>query len=350
MKIIFICPYFGCLPNHFDLWLKSCAFNQDINWMIFTDDKSSHDYPTNVTVKYLSFKEFKTLTQSKFDFKISLEGAYKLCDFKPTYGYIFEDMIKDYDFWGYCDLDSIFGDIRKFITDNILNNYEKILASGQMTLFRNNYEVNRRFMTPIQRNLSSGESKPLGDLITYKDILSEKSNFFFDEWNPIFWNRIYDHNINYIYEYLNIPFYTLYESIGDIYALEYRFLLVENYSKDQGYLVNHDIKHQVFIWDKGRLNRQYLSENKIMEQEFMYVHLQKRDMEVNISDVESCDSFLIIPNSFNDISNDLTEQDIMKYSENKIKNYNKFDSRFWEDQVKENIQFLRKKFPQGVFV
>ena len=45
--------------------------------------------------------------------------------------------VKKYDFWGYCDLDLIFGDIRKFVNEEVLNTYEKIYNRGHLTLFKN---------------------------------------------------------------------------------------------------------------------------------------------------------------------------------------------------------------------
>ena len=66
LSIVFICPYFGKLPkNQFPLWLKSCKYNYNIDWIIFTDDKTKYDYPTNVKVIYMKFDEFKDILQKK---------------------------------------------------------------------------------------------------------------------------------------------------------------------------------------------------------------------------------------------------------------------------------------------
>ena len=67
------------------------------------------------------------LFKNKFDFDISLERPYKLCDFKPTYGYVFYDLIKDYKFWGHCDTDIIWGRIDNFITSDAMDKYDKKL-------------------------------------------------------------------------------------------------------------------------------------------------------------------------------------------------------------------------------
>jgi hypothetical protein len=76
---------------------------------------------------------------------------YKLCDFKPAYGFLFEKHLTGYDFWGHCDLDIIFGDIRAFMTHELLENYDVISSrhdyvTGSFALYKNTPEVNTLFM------------------------------------------------------------------------------------------------------------------------------------------------------------------------------------------------------------
>ena len=93
-KCCFIIPYFGKLPKSFSVFLKTCATNPDFNWLLLTDDKQSFKYPSNVQVEYVSLQDVAKLADSKFGFHVKLDEAYKLCDFKPAYGYIFEEYIK----------------------------------------------------------------------------------------------------------------------------------------------------------------------------------------------------------------------------------------------------------------
>ena len=105
-SIIFYCPYFGTIEKtQFSLWLKSCKVNQDISFMIFTDDAEALkvELPGNVQIVTMTWEQFQTLVQSKFDYPISLETAYKICDYRPAFGYIFSDYVNGYDFWGYTD-------------------------------------------------------------------------------------------------------------------------------------------------------------------------------------------------------------------------------------------------------
>ena len=121
LKLIgFIIPYFGRFNNYFQLFLNSCKYNTDCDWIIFTDDKRNFNYPDNVSVYYCSFDRIQNLFRSKFDFEIRIERPYKLCDFRPAYGYIFEEYLKGYKYWGYCDVDLIWGNIKHFINATLL--------------------------------------------------------------------------------------------------------------------------------------------------------------------------------------------------------------------------------------
>ena len=109
-----IIPYFGKLPNYFDLWLESVRHNLDYNFLIITDEEIENNLPENVRVIKSSFEDLVKKIQSLYPFKISLKSPYKLCDYRPAYGEIFKEELVKYDFWGYCDVDLIFGSINHF--------------------------------------------------------------------------------------------------------------------------------------------------------------------------------------------------------------------------------------------
>ena len=72
MKICILVPYFGKLPNYFQLWLNSCRMNPTITWKLFVDDCTGYTFPDNVEVSYTSLEAIRNRFQSYFDFKISL--------------------------------------------------------------------------------------------------------------------------------------------------------------------------------------------------------------------------------------------------------------------------------------
>ena len=143
-SIIVIIPYFGSLPNYFNLWLSSCRYNSTIDWLLMTDNEVSicSSFPANVRVQTITWEQMREKVQRIFDFRIALDTPYKLCDFKPAYGEIFREDVLGYDFWAYGDMDVIYGDIRKFITDELLSKYDRCLACGHLSLIRNVEAVN----------------------------------------------------------------------------------------------------------------------------------------------------------------------------------------------------------------
>lgn len=320
MKIILICLYFGKLPDYFNYYLKSCAYNKKITWLIYTDDISnSYILPSNVIIKHIAFDEMQSRIQSKFDFKISLESPYKLCDFKPAYGYIFEDEIKPFDFWGHCDLDVIWGNLNKYLTDYLFGNYEKIFTSGHMTIYKNDVYVNRRFMY---------EYKWHNYMFSYKKIFSTPSNFIFDENNYIF-------DIHKIYDQLKIPYYkALYSDIADIDPRYSGFhVLTDDFIS----------KHQVFKWENGSLFNIFIINNQIMQREFAYIHFLHRNMSVDTKQNINANSFLITPCSFLSFYNVLNIDNIKLYGNNENKfNHNYFTPEESNRLYKELINKLIK--------
>lgn len=282
-KCCFIIPYFGKIPNYFELFLKSCETNHDFTWLIFTDDKKKYKYPKNVKVFYTDFLNLKDKIQAKFDFNISLSAAYKLCDFKPAYGYIFDDYIKEYDFWGYCDLDMIMGDLGYFITDDLLKEYDKLFALGHLTLFRNNFENNTLFMKEV-----NGE-------FWYKEVYSTEKNMIFDE------NYHNKKNIHKIFLAYNKNVYEDDLSINPL-ILPTRFIKATYYACTDSFIL--DERESLYTWQNGHVYRYLIENEKLLREEYLYMHLQERKMKLFDKSIIYENEFKIIPNKFEKLEYD----------------------------------------------
>ncbi|WP_114747769.1 DUF6625 family protein [Pleomorphovibrio marinus] len=266
-RISIICTYFGRIPEYFEAFLKSCEYNPSIQWFFFTDDVREFNYPPNFKRVLM---DFETLTQ-KIDevcgFKTALTRPYKLTDFKPVYGLVFSDYIKDADFWGFCDIDLVFGDIRGFLSTEILKDHDKILDRGHLTLFKNKIEINTLFRQPIRNKL------------VYKTAFTNSSHLYFDEWGKG------DVSLNRIFEYYNNPVY-LANIFHDLNPTKYSF---KPFNTNPSENLN---KHNCYIWKNGHL---YFTKNGSMTgiKEVLYVHFQKRKIKIN---GDLGDNFVIVPN------------------------------------------------------
>lgn len=170
-RIAFIIVYMGKLPDFFYLWNGSLAdCDNKIDFYIFTDDEDDYSTVDNVKIINISFEMVKCRMQKLFDFPIVLETAYKLCDYKVAYGEAFEDYLQEYDYWGFCDLDLIWGDITSFINDELLSPYDRIGFGGHLSIFRNDPKVNSYYRT--LPNLGYED---------YRLVYSSNDNFAYDE-------------------------------------------------------------------------------------------------------------------------------------------------------------------------
>jgi hypothetical protein len=151
-SIAFVVPYVGSWPPWFPAYLQSCKYNPSIRWIFYTDCEFPSTVPANVEFVRGSLREFEHLVERKTGMNVALELPYKLCDYKPGFGLIFEDYLDGVDFWGHCDVDLVWGNIRKFLaTDQILGSHDVVSArrrriAGVCTLYRNSSEVNSLFL------------------------------------------------------------------------------------------------------------------------------------------------------------------------------------------------------------
>lgn len=150
-SIALLIGYFGKFPWYFDYFLHSCKYNRDVHFYIITDnDLNKDEIPSNVFPVRKSLKEIKDIASSKLGFEAALEHPYKFCDFRPSLAYLFAELIESYAFWGYGDIDVIYGNIRNFITEEVLDNYDIISVRhdylpGVFSLFRNCKNINELF-------------------------------------------------------------------------------------------------------------------------------------------------------------------------------------------------------------
>lgn len=143
-KVVLYQAYFGKLPEYFGLWLESARNNKNYDFYFVSDcDFSEYDLPENVIVHEITFNELRQqFADTLNDQTIVLDKPYKLCDYKPLYGLLFEEVTKNYDFWGYFDIDLYFGNLDEFIPQEVFDNYNKIGMYGHLTLIRNNKRMN----------------------------------------------------------------------------------------------------------------------------------------------------------------------------------------------------------------
>lgn len=282
-KCCFIVPYYGRLPQQFPVFLKSCGANPDFHWLLLTDDRTAFSYPDNVQVVYNTLADFRALAEEKFGFPVQLGdgNAYKLCDMKPAYGFLLEEYISEFRFWGHCDIDTVMGKLGDFLTDELLEQYDKLFCLGHMTLFRNTPENNRVFM-----------SEHNGHLLYKESFTTPEITVFDEEYHDNNCNQIFLHQGKRVYQKdlsLNISIegrrFRRTEQIGRSLAPEAHGYRIEEY------------RPASYFWDHGKIIRMTEGPEGLRTESFLYIHLQYRKMEFSQAVLDS-DVFRIVPNQF----------------------------------------------------
>ncbi|MEY8481183.1 DUF6625 family protein [Lachnospiraceae bacterium 48-21] len=312
-KAIIIIPYFGKFPQYFQLFLNSCEMNKGFQWLFITDNNDDYNYPANVKVIHSTFDQIRNRITLKFRFNISLENVHKLCEFKPAYGWLFPEYIAGYQYWGYGDIDLIYGNLDKFINEKLYETYDKLFDLGHFSLIKNTIENNELFMRPYK-----------GKKI-YKMAFSKPENFNFDE---SFGHNI---NINRLFCAAGKKVYVDRRNIADIYTKSNQFRIIREDEIEK-------VKEAFFYWNKHGLYRAEKRRGNILTEEYMYIHLQKRKMAVMANHNEL---YKIIPNCFENL--ECNEKDISReFSKIKKKRYN-------NQYLKIRYNNLRAKIKDGVF-
>ena len=181
-KILFICAIYGTGASrpYLPFFLKS-AEHSGMDFLLFGDPPIPFRLPPNVKQIHLPWDDLVTRIERmvfgsrKLD-EMRRASMYKIIDVKPLYGYLFQEMLQDYDFWAYGDNDMIFGNVTKFLTTEMLLNNDVIVGNidndpmhktwGPFTIMRNSPIVVEMF------KLAPG----------LLHIFNSQWSFFFDEW------------------------------------------------------------------------------------------------------------------------------------------------------------------------
>lgn len=148
-RILMIIPYFGAWPCWFSFFIESCKYNPKIDWLFYTDCGEPPDTADNIRFVHCSFADYKRKVSDALGIDFNPESAYKLCDIKPSYGLVHQQETEGYDFWGFGDVDVIYGDLQGYITEKMLRanliSFHGHRVAGHLCLLRNNETMRHAF-------------------------------------------------------------------------------------------------------------------------------------------------------------------------------------------------------------
>lgn len=165
-----IVPYYGTLPNYYQLWLDSCADNSWVDFYVPSDcDFSAYRVPRNVHIVDMGLSEIRSRLAGILGFQPVLD-PYKLCDCRPLYGLVFPELVEGHEWWGYCDCDLIFGRLNNFLSVPLSGDYDRVYRHGHLMIFRNRGEVKSVALTRLR-----------GVRASWRDVYRHRCSAHYDE-------------------------------------------------------------------------------------------------------------------------------------------------------------------------
>ena len=142
-KVAQIIPYFGKWPEWIELYMYSCGHNPMVDFIFYTDCPLPKHRYANTIFNICSFDDYKKIVSNRLNINYNISSAYKLTDLKPFLGFIHKRELNNYDFWGFGDLDLVYGDLSIIVNEDNLTRYDLITThnyhiAGHFTLCRNN--------------------------------------------------------------------------------------------------------------------------------------------------------------------------------------------------------------------
>lgn len=278
-KICMIIPYFGKFPDWIDLFIQSCRENPEIDFLFFTDDEEMAEFcGENINVVDMSFGEMQKLIHDKLGGVLPF--PYKLCDYKPCYGHVFAEYLKDYTYWGHCDVDIILGRIMWFLKKIEYSKYERVFQWGHFSLYRNDRSTNNLYRMKVN-------NAPL--MANFDYVRKTAMPCTFDEIGMLV-----------ISNYARIAFYR------------------ENVAFDASFVMDSFAPARVFDYaryvvqkSKKAIYGWRLLNGKKFQKEYMYVHFQKRKLQK--MDNFSNDDYIICHSGFWKSPDRMTSESMMRF-------------------------------------
>ena len=167
-KTAIIIPYYGKWPEWMDLYLYSCSKNPQLDFLIITDIETPHKVYSNTHFIYMTFEECCNRISQTLHVKFRPNDPYSFCACKPFYGIVFEHELVEYDWWGFGDIDLVYGDTSLLVNEKNLNKYDFITAhsdrfAGHFTIMRKESQFTHACLKiPHYKELLSGTLPYIG--------------------------------------------------------------------------------------------------------------------------------------------------------------------------------------------
>lgn len=165
MKLKLLQLWLGKIPDYFWFHYETTKNIKNVEFLIFTDTDLVVD-SKNYTIIPVTKDEIEKKVSSMLRYEYRIYNFRKINDLKSCLGELFEEHLIGCDYFGFYDIDTMFGDFQKWIFPH-MGEYDVISFAdsvfhnrlcGPLTIIRNNYDnlrLYRKKLIEFQNSLNS---------------------------------------------------------------------------------------------------------------------------------------------------------------------------------------------------
>jgi len=269
-RIILIQLWLGPIPDYFWYHYDTVKKIEGIDFLFVTDQDITLDSKNHTVVK-TTMEEIDLKLSDRLGCDIKIKNNKKISDLKAASGDLFSEYIDGYDYFGWYDIDTLFGDVYGYVSQ-YLYEYDFISVggkqfhnrlSGPFTLVRNTKELRELYRGDIfiagledESSISAYEESTLNEIANERYTVKIISEYNLEESNggkntyDVCWSngKIYIHDEEKMFYHFLRKNQTVFVRDGDIIFGKYDkkfvddfywiFGFTENYSETIPYLMD----------------------------------------------------------------------------------------------------------------
>ncbi|MGN9010571.1 DUF6625 family protein [Lactobacillus amylovorus] len=140
-EICMLIPYFGKFPEWFNLYLYSCSKVKKIDFYFFTDCQIPSKIYDNTKFIKITYHHYCDLVSRKLNLNFFPSSPYSLVNVRPFMNIIHSNIAENYRFWGFSDIDLVYGDTSYILDPRFLDKYDLITThsdrvAGHFTIIK----------------------------------------------------------------------------------------------------------------------------------------------------------------------------------------------------------------------
>ena len=149
-RAMVLIAHFGPLPEWFEVWRHTAKLNPGVDFHVVQETIAGSS-DGNVFFHKMSLAECNRLPLLMAE-RCEIKNPYKFCDYRPLIAELFPGVTSKYEYWGWGDLDVIYGDILSVVGTSFDQKFDYVSTgwkgeSGPLGFLRNRQEINRLWRT-----------------------------------------------------------------------------------------------------------------------------------------------------------------------------------------------------------